>query len=500
MAVIRLPLTGGESELADVFDAAVARMLATAWTLDNVNGTGLERSAVLSCAHGTRLSLEIVVTSPGLSGGSELIAMVAGACSCVDEVVDDIKATPFTQSEMKAVRLQMPLTSTAAGWLDVYGQRPLEGVGAVFTIHHQRDFVVMLESAIQLGLDPRDVLVIDKEYEYRHRDRVDGHIRRVLGAEVGRYSAMGEALAAFEGHMRARWRRAVLVDDGGYLFPHIRKTNPDYLQYVLGIVEQTASGIERVREFLPDLTVPLFNVAESDLKLTVEARGVAAAGLKSFREVLPDVHWSGRRAMVAGYGRIGRALAHELARESVRVAVHDTKYDRLVSAQEDGFAAYDDLSEGVSEWAPHVFFGATGRAAFGAALTEQLRQDCILVSLTSRDFEFDKAHLSAASAEIVAVPGVGTRYSLQTPAGSRNILLVADGFPINFYRAESMPNEQSDLILASMLLGTVEIVRNGDNGDRLLQDLNRDLSNDIINEHGILRRYYQLRRESPQTS
>jgi S-adenosylhomocysteine hydrolase len=355
----------------------------------------------------------------------------------------------------------------------------------------------MLETALRLGMQADDILVIDKEYQYLYRHRVDGHIKHVLGAQVALYSEMGEAIIAFLEQLRSRWKRAVVLDDGGYVLPVIHRRAPHLLQFILGVVEQTASGIVALRPFEPDLRVPLFNVAESDLKQTVEARGVAAAGFRSLRAALPDVHWNGRRAIVAGYGRIGRALAHELNKESAQVAVFDTDYARLVTAQEDGFAAFDNLETVVTEWGPDVFFGATGRARFGSEIVENLQTDCVLVSMTSRDFEFDKDYLTETASHIAPVDGVGTNYTFRGEPGNCTVLLVADGFPVNFHRSESMPNEQSDLVLASMLLGAVELVRSR---DRFALGFNRGVSNDIINDHDLLRIYFNLRGLPPRLS
>jgi len=485
--LIRLPLEATPEELQTVLNGAVERASARGWTLAEA-AKGVIRT--LQCPHGEQVWLEADGDDLGAALSARLLDSVG--CSCSSEFATDIRGTPFTGTEMNTIRQRMPLTASAPDWLAPGSKRPLEGLGAVFTIHHQRDFLVMLESAVALGLDPRHILVIDKEYEYLYRHRVDGHIRRVLGARTASYSQLEPTLEEFFKELRARWQRALLIDDGGYLLPQIAEGSPVNRQFVAGVVEQTSSGIVALEPYLPRLEIPIFDVAESDLKETVEARGVAAAGWRSLQNVLPDVHWNGRRALVCGYGRIGRALAHELARESVQVGIYDIHYARLVSALEDGFATHDSVGDAVRQWQPDLIFGATGRARWGANLFEALQRDCVMVSLTSRDYEFDKAFLEQRATEIRSIADVGTRYVIPTETGPRAALLVADGFPINFYRAESMPNEQSDLILAAMLLGSVAIVARR---AEFSPGLNREKSNQIINEHAILTRYYLARKE-----
>jgi adenosylhomocysteinase len=74
------------------------------------------------------------------------------------------------------------------------------------------------------------------------------------------------------------------------------------------------------------------------------------------------------------------------------------------------------------------------------------------VSVTSRDEAFDKQAL-AKSFAAEPLGTLGTRYTRD----GLSLLLLANGFPINFHFAESMPNQQSDLVMASLLLGAISL-------------------------------------------
>jgi S-adenosylhomocysteine hydrolase len=58
---------------------------------------------------------------------------------------------------------------------------------------------------------------------------------------------------------------------------------------------------------------------------------------------------------------------------------------------------------------------------------------------------------------------IGTRYNLvQVGMGEgRRVLLLADGYPINFYSANSVPNESIDPILALLLLCGLHVASQG---------------------------------------
>jgi adenosylhomocysteinase len=379
----------------------------------------------------------------------------------------EIAALPFTPLEIESLARDMPLTATtperASGWLPSLqlDAAPLAGHAAIFTIHHQTDFVLLLEKALELGVERPLVTVIDKEYRYRYSRRVDAHIRRALGVPVYSYSNLTEGISD---HIRrvdaARaeagaptWTPTIVVDDGGYILPQLHKHFEASLSLFKGVVEQTTSGIWKLEPF-SDLRVPVFSVAESELKATVEAHGVAQAALTSLRRLLPNEKFDGRTAVVVGFGRIGHALAEILRRHNVDVHVVDDAPAMQVTARERGFQAHADLPTLLRQLAPRYVFSCARPLAVDRQSLLAISGDCALISVTSRDEAFDKDAL-ADSFEAEPLGSLGTRY---TRSGN-SLLLVADGFPVNFHFAESMPNQQSDLVMASLLVGAISLAR-----------------------------------------
>jgi adenosylhomocysteinase len=379
-----------------------------------------------------------------------------------------VTALPFTPLELELIAGDMPLTAATPRrireWIPSLElpSKPLAGHAAVFTIHHQTDFVLMLEMALELGLDPGVVTVIDKEYRYRHAQRVDAYIRRHLGIHVFRYAEVDRGITDHLHRIEAASARSsstaqvptIVVDDGGYVLPRLLEGFADRLSSFSGVVEQTTSGIWALRPFQSDLAVPIFSVAQSKLKASVEAQGVAQASLTSLRRLLPQENFNGRAAVVVGYGTVGTALADLLRRQNVRVHVADEDASMVVAAREQGFDAQSDVPDLIRRVQPRYVFSCAGRDAVGRDCVEAIAHDCFLISLTSRDYAFDKQALAD-----LATPSsrgtLGTMYAKNAPACA--MLLVADGFPVNFHYAESMPNQQSDLVMASLLVGLVTL-------------------------------------------
>lgn len=459
---------GRPPEITELIAKLTAQLEAQGWEAEEVK---LGRSPLRFSRWRSRDEmLDVAVAWAGphrISRPSEYVVTISGVVRDRDHYAALFSGLPFTELELEALRHDMPLTasvvSRAKDWVSSeIAAEPLTGHGGIFTIHHQTDFVLLLEEALRLGIEPALVTVIDKEYRYRLSHRVDAHIRNKLGIPVYRYSEIVQGLAEhirrIEQHRHATesdaWVPTLVIDDGGYVLPRLHKDFEPFLNLFKGTVEQTKSGIWKLRPFDEDHRMPIFSVAESELKATVEAQGVAQAALTNLRRLLPAEKFDGRRAVVVGYGTIGAALAELLRRQNVDVQIADSSSSKLVAARERGFQVSDDLPGLLEDVNPRYIFSCAEPGAVGEEAFERIARDCVLVSLTSRDVAFDKNAL-ARLFDSSRFGTVGTLYLRENPRC--RILLLADGFPINFHFAESMPNQQSDLVMASLLAGAITL-------------------------------------------
>ena len=462
---------GRPGEVTQIVDELEADLQRAGWRVREVQRGRSPLRASRLAAGGQWLVITVAAPGPYLlSRTSQYQVSVSGLVLDRPGLHEIVARVPFTPLELDLLAQDMPLTASvpqrAQKWmpsleLDDY---PLAGHGAIFTVHHQTDFVLLLEKAVELGVDPALVTVIDKEYRYRFSRRVDAHIRRRLGIPVYRYSEINGGLSDHIRRIEAArvaaatrtWTPTIVIDDGGYVLPRLLKSFQPYLSFFKGVVEQTTSGIWALRPFCNDVKIPIFSVAESELKATVEAHGVAQAALTNFRRLLPQEKFDGRRAVVVGYGNIGQALAELLRRHNVDVHVVDTSASMLVSARERGFQVGESLSDLLERVQPRYLFSCAAPGAVDEDCLRRIRTDCALVSLTSRDVAFNKEALGQL-ARPRPFGNVGTLYRRDDPPCT--ILLVADGFPVNFHFAESMPNQQSDLVMASLLVGAITMAQ-----------------------------------------
>jgi S-adenosylhomocysteine hydrolase len=458
---------GRPSEVALLIDEALSRLGESGFVIEDESaGSRPTRVCRLRRADEWLVLVAASASKPHrLHLPNQYEVSVSGEVRNAPQLHRELAELPFTALEMESLARDMPLTASTPrrieGWLPSLklDDQPLAGCGAIFTIHHQTDFLLLLEKALELGIDASLVTVIDKEYRYRYSRRVDAHIRRRLGVPVYTYSQLKQGIAShirrvvesFELDREHGLTPTVVVDDGGYILPCLHEHFEPFLSLFRGVVEQTMSGIWKLEPYR-DLRVPIFSVAESDLKATVEAHGVAQAALTSLRRLLPHESFDARAAVVVGFGRIGQALSEILCRHNVEVHVVDTEPAMLVAARERGFKVASSLSGLLTRIEPRYLFACARPGAVDAESLLAIRCDCVLASVASRDESFDK---EALETRFRAEPlgSLGTRYT----QGARSLLLVADGFPVNFHFSESMPNQQSDLVMASLLVGAVSL-------------------------------------------
>jgi adenosylhomocysteinase len=477
---------GDPADAGELVEQVVQRIAAVTGTLDREalpGGYGVR----LVAASGAVLRVLLGVPADPAAGspGTHTVSVFVEDPGPLDRpqlerVLAAVERLPFTALEMRELREQMPLT---AGLPDHLPPGCLAGVAPVLTVHHMTDFLVMVEAIRRMGVPPDAITVIDKQYRYRHRDRVDSHLRG-QGIAVHPWTNLATALAGHVARARRAGRAGLLVDDGGYTLPVLMDARPDLVPAFRGLVEQTMSGIVKLERFGERLPLPIFSVAQSRLKSTVEAYGIADAAVRNVLALLPQEKFEGQPALVLGYGRIGEQVADVLRARRMRVAVFDRQIVRLVAAHERGFLTSRSLIRLLESHRPLLVVGSTGRPSLRGEHARALRRDCYLVSTTSRNYEFALDELAEEAVEVRPGGTVGSRLHLRN---GTTATVLADGFPVNFHHAESLPNKHADLILAALLVGAATLAAPGHG---FAAGHNVAATDRVLESCGLLERYY----------
>ena len=250
-----------------------------------------------------------------------------------------------------------------------------------------------------------------------------------------------------------------LIDDGAGGTRYIHTTRRDALPALLGVAEETTSGVRplRVMESEGALEVPAIAVNDARVKqLFDNVYGTGQSVVMTIVDVT-NTQLQGKRVVVVGYGWVGKGIARFAHALGARVVVTEIDPIRALQAIHDGYAVtrLDDVCpEG------DVFITATG---IGYSLTGdhmRLMKDGAIVAIGGAGPpEIDLGGLNPvergafARAEVRTVP-IG---------GDRSIFLIADGECVNVSAGEGNPIEIMDLSLAAQMRAVQYLATNAEN-------------------------------------
>ena len=107
----------------------------------------------------------------------------------------------------------------------------------------------------------------------------------------------------------------MILDDGGDLTKFILDNYPSMYEDIVGITEETTTGVLRLNEYESDgrLPVPAINVNDSVTKSKFDNKyGCKESCVDAIRRAT-DIMMAGKVAVVAGYGDVGKGSAASLA-------------------------------------------------------------------------------------------------------------------------------------------------------------------------------------------
>jgi len=125
----------------------------------------------------------------------------------------------------------------------------------------------------------------------------------------------------------------MLLDDGGDLTALMHKDYRDLLKSVRGVSEETTTGIKALKKMEKEkkLLIPAINVNDSVTKSKFDNLYGCRESLVDGIKRATDVMLSGKTAIVAGFGDVGKGSAASLRQNGARVMV--TEIDPICALQ-----------------------------------------------------------------------------------------------------------------------------------------------------------------------
>ena len=240
-----------------------------------------------------------------------------------DYKVKDISGADFGDKEISLAETEMPgLMAIREEYKD---SKPLKGANIVGCLHMTIQTAVLIETLKHLGASVR----WSSCNIFSTQDHAAAAIAR-KGIPV--FAWKGETEEEYWWCIRQtiegnkNWKPNMILDDGGDLTAILHKDYKELIKDIRGVSEETTTGVKELKKMETEgtLMVPAFNVNDSVTKSKFDnLYGCRESLVDSIRRAT-DVMMSGKVAIVAGFGDVGKGSAASLRQAGARVMVTET--------------------------------------------------------------------------------------------------------------------------------------------------------------------------------
>ncbi|MFP6834609.1 MAG: adenosylhomocysteinase [Pseudomonadales bacterium] len=265
-----------------------------------------------------------------------------------DYKVADISLAEFGRREISLAEAEMP--ALMALRRRYAGEQPLQGAKVIGCIHMTIQTAVLIETLIDLGAQVR--------WSSCNIFSTQDHAAAAMAqAGIPVFAWKGETEDEYMWCLEQTileggkpWSANLLLDDGGDLTVLLHNKYPHMLKIIHGVSEETTTGVHRLYEMLEktELKVPAINVNDSVTKSKNDNRYGCRHSLNDAIKRGTDMLMAGKRALVIGYGDVGKGSAQSLRQEGMIVRIVEIDPICAMQACMDGYEVVSAYNNGVN--------------------------------------------------------------------------------------------------------------------------------------------------------
>ena len=319
-----------------------------------------------------------------------------------DYKVADITLADYGRKEIAIAETEMP--ALIALRKKYHAAQPLQGAKILGCIHMTIQTAVLIETLEALGAEVR--------WTSCNIFSTQDHAAAAIAANgTAVFAWKGETEEEYEWCLEQQilkdgelWDANMILDDGGDLTGLLHEKYPQVLEHVHGVTEETTTGVHRLYEMLNngELKIPAINVNDSVTKSKNDNKYGCRHSLSDALKRATDHLLSGKKALVIGYGDVGKGSAQSLRQEGMIVKV--TEIDPICAMQAcmDGFEVVSPYVDGDPSKAvdsallrtTDLLVTATGNYnVCDADILNNLKAGCVVCNIGHFDNEIDTAYM-----------------------------------------------------------------------------------------------------------
>ena len=253
-----------------------------------------------------------------------------------DFKVKDLKLAEFGNKEISLAETEMP--GLMAIRSEYQSSKPLKGAKIIGCLHMTIQTAVLIETLVALGAEVR--------WSSCNIFSTQDHAAAAIAAKgIPVFAWKGETEEEYwwciEQTINGKkdWKPNLILDDGGDLTMLLHDKYKDLLKNVKGVSEETTTGVKALNKLEKDnkLLIPAINVNDSVTKSKFDnLYGCRESLVDSIRRAT-DVMMSGKVAIVAGFGDVGKGSAASLRQSGARVLITETDPICALQAAMEGY-------------------------------------------------------------------------------------------------------------------------------------------------------------------
>ncbi len=382
-----------------------------------------------------------------------------------DYKVADIALAEWGRSEIHIAETEMPSLMTLR---EKYRQaQPLKGAKIIGCIHMTIQTAVLIETLISLGAEVR--------WSSCNIFSTQDHAAAAIAAKgIAVYAWKGETEEEYEWCIEQTilkdgqpWDANMLLDDGGDLTLMMHQRYPDMLDKIHGVTEETTTGVHRLLEMMAqgELRIPAVNVNDSVTKSKNDNKYGCRHSLNDAIKRGTDHLLAGKKALVIGYGDVGKGSAQSLRQEGMIVKISEIDPICAMQACMDGYEVVSPFINGENTGQPDCI-NKTLLAATDLVVTttgnvnvcdknmlNALKSGAVVCNIGHFDNEIDTAYMRKNWQWEEVKPQVHKVY--RNKVANEYLILLSEGRLVNLGNATGHPSRIMDGSFSNQVLAQI---------------------------------------------
>ncbi|MEK9716823.1 MAG: adenosylhomocysteinase [Pelagibacteraceae bacterium] len=392
-----------------------------------------------------------------------------------DFKVKDINQADFGNKEISLAETEMPGLMAIR---EEYGNsKPLKGANILGCLHMTIQTAVLIETLVHLGASVR--------WSSCNIFSTQDHAAAAIAKKgIPVFAWKGETEEEYwwcikqtiEGN--PSWKPNMLLDDGGDLTALMHKDYKDLLKNIKGVSEETTTGVKELKKMEKEKTllIPAFNVNDSVTKSKFDnLYGCRESLVDSIRRAT-DVMMSGKVAIVAGFGDVGKGSAASLRQAGARVLVTETDPICALQASMEGYEVV--LMDEMIDRADIVVTATGNKDIVTADHMRKMKDRSILCNIGHFDNEIQVDALKNYKWNEIK-PQV---HEIEFPDKKR-IILLAEGRLVNLGCATGHPSFVMSASFTNQVMAQIELWKNSEKYEKKVYVLPKHLDEKVAELH-----------------